>query len=191
LGKRRPRPPDSAMSTGATFVVPFKREDVFKELAKYGRPLGVPLTGPDAIVLQAPEGKSYDVDDQFQVGWQRAALWKNQKDEGYVVNECIELMPGWLIKWRQVDSKKKGLAMPANQEITVKFADTPEGGTWVWFDVDFDKFVDSGTTNPKELFLKTKPKQWEEDMTSRGYKRVPLVADFDFDPRKQHASLAA
>eukprot|EP00966_Prymnesium_polylepis_P164939 3813434-Prymnesium_polylepis.1 len=186
---------DSAEDVGdLTFVLPFSREDVFKEVARFGRPLGVPTEGPGAIKFQAPTGAPYAgiIDEQFQVGWQRAALFQDSGQEGYAVIECIELMPGWVIKWKQLQTQKKGIHLAGdNPEISIKFADTPEGGTWVWFEMDFsqvaieggEKLSDGGARLRAE-FKEQKPKSWTEDMVARGYTPKPIT-NFSYDPRLQ------
>jgi len=163
----------------ATFVVPFQRENVFDELVSYFRPLGVPTDGPGAVRFGVPDGAPYTPaeDSKFEMGWRRVALF----EDGYVVNECVELVPGWMVKWRQVDSQKSGMQLVGEPEICMKLADTSEGATWCWIRMDSWGIFGEGGEKLRRTFKEMRQKAWTEDMTRRGY--LPLeIQNYAYEP---------
>eukprot|EP00966_Prymnesium_polylepis_P052588 1217764-Prymnesium_polylepis.1 len=174
----------------ATFVIPFDREHVFTELTRYGRPLGVPTAGPGAVRFQVPPDVSYAPtdDEPWQVGWQRLAHFTNGacRPEGYVTNECIELIPNRCVKWKQISSQKKGMSLVGAPKLAMKFADTPEGGTWCWIKME-PTFVSNWGKPGEHLernFALARQKAWADGMERRGYPPFPIGdKDLHYEPR--------
>lgn len=88
------------------FTLPFIRADVFTELCRFGRPLGV--YGRD-VQFQAQKGSNIAADDLVYVGCQRAAYFSQESQLGYTVSECVEVVPHARLVWRELQCRKKGL----------------------------------------------------------------------------------
>eukprot|EP00966_Prymnesium_polylepis_P039225 910423-Prymnesium_polylepis.1 len=96
--------PEPSPMGPVVFHLPFRRGDVYRELARFGRPLGADHT----VVFEGLAGSSLAANDPAQVGCVRLARFTGAHS-GYTVSECVQLVPDQRVVWQQIESNKDGV----------------------------------------------------------------------------------
>jgi len=157
-----------------SFTIPFVRMDVFKEVTMFNNPLGA----DNSEINFQMNGQSVADNAQITLGTKRTAIYSSTDYAGTTVSECVDCIPGTFIKWRQLESTKKGMQLVGDgkrhPEFSISLLDNALGTT-VHLKYDYAKVVDGGPMGTsgkiKQFFEQTAADTWTKDMTNRGYKQ--------------------
>ena len=139
---------------GISFELAYSREDVFRELNRVYRPLGVngaevhyqvvgePIAAPQSA---AGGGASGQQDDGFRLGMRREVKFSSsvggKQVPNRILSELVAFTPGSFVKWKQLESDCAALNFVGSNgtapEVSIALADTKSGGTAVHLKYDF------------------------------------------------------
>ena len=182
------------------FTLPFRREDIFRELVS-ARQLGVDHSTVKIAITKRDEGVEAELQRKLEasargnapadvkqatqeelmsalsVGCERTVTFP----DGVVVSELVELVAPARIRWRQLKSEratnmvgKPGGKLP---EVNIALDDIPnDGGTSIRMTYDFYQILKSDGTaldgGMMSKLLSQATKGWAVDMKNRGYDTV-------------------
>lgn len=174
------QPPSGGFT--ASFLLPFKREDIYKELARRDKPLG--LTSP-YVTVQITEGgpAGASVGVGLEIGYVRHTQF-SEPFAGHTTSELIGLTPGYELRWRQLDSDTRFNLVGDEAEgrepsCTIKLTDNATGGTEVTMAYAFASIEAKGgcwfLAGPflplllRRQLMQNAQEGWKADMLERGY----------------------
>lgn len=122
-----PSPLENSFS--CSFDLPFRREDVFKELADVNQPLGMKRANVELLFRE--QWNSPTVVSKLAVGSIREARFLN--DGTTATSELVALVEGQLITWLELDSTLRQLRMigsgSSQPTFSIALADSESGCT--------------------------------------------------------------
>jgi len=157
-----------------SFTIPFLRADVFKELTRFNNPLGA----DNSELTFNSNGSSMAADATVSLGTKRTAVYQRQELMGQTVSECVDFIPGTFIKWRQLETSKRGMQLVGDgakkPEFAISLLDNALGTT-VHLKYDYAKIEAGGemgsSARIKQFFDQTAADTWTKDMVGRGYQK--------------------
>lgn len=150
----------------ASFTIPYNRENVFAEVVKFSDPLAA-----DVDIRYTLHGAPKEpTPPTISVGMQRKAEFLNPEIAGYTISQCVALEPGRMVKWRQLESKKKGMNLLGADgkmpEVTITLSDHHEGCN-IKLAYDFASVSGGDADQLKTLVLTTAKDLWSSAMALR------------------------
>ena len=113
------------------FELPFRRQDVWNEIAKFGEPLGIDLTAADGsiVVSYASPDMPIGAKDPVVLGIQRVTTYHLPADKGFTTSEVTEFQNGRRLVWTQIKSNKVGMQILGTPDAPPTFTFEVEDGS--------------------------------------------------------------
>ena len=192
LGPRALKSDEADVGKGGfafAFPLPFKRDDVFKELISATKPLGADSDNLALTLVRTPalghgKGGGGGGGETVSKGCTRKAEFE-RPFKGYVLSELVELEAPSKLVWAQRESNCAVNFVGADCKFVVELADKGAAGTEVRLTYRFESLSLRGLlcvlAPVGPLLLRTTlrrslPAQWAASMAKRNYQPLDVVA---------------